>query len=455
MVRRGALSTAGAARPGAPPGQAAAGGVGVVVAGKYELIEQLGFGAMASVWVARHRQLGSLMAIKLMHASLAASAELRTRFMCEGQQLVQVANPHVVRVHDCGVDGPHMYIAMELLTGEDLSARLRREGHVPLSEAAKIVSQVAAGLDSAHRAGVVHRDIKPANIFLCKRRGVVHAKLVDFGVAKSLVRDSGFKTVTGAILGSPKYISPEQLQGYTVDSRSDLWGLAVVAYRAVTGEMPFRGGDFPPIATAILRDEVPRPSTIRPGLDPSVDAFFARALSRSPSDRFQSAGEFAREVGRLVARRGTGRPAELTGAPPLPQLSTRRSPARPIVLPPRRVAPAAATTPVPTLASTTSRGAGRGARPTWTGWLAAAAGLSAALTSVACVATTVERYQSAELTQPHLRHMTLPHLTQADLTQPELAQARLTLALPSKAQPAALSRPTDKPSSTNPEQVGY
>ena len=272
---------------------------GSVVAGRYQLERRLARGAMGALWVARHLQLDVRVAVKFIDPALTASPEARARFEREARSAAQIQSPHVVRVLDHGVDAGTPYIAMELLIGEDLAARLERVGQLSPAVASVILAQIARGLQKAHEAGIVHRDLKPANVFLVEDQSRELAKILDFGVAKSLnpagdgSADPGV-TRTGEMVGSPQYMSPEQVRRASdVDHRSDLWSLGVILFRALTGRAPFDGDSVGDVLVGICTDPIPLASSVRPGLHSALDRFFARALARDPADRFSSAREMA------------------------------------------------------------------------------------------------------------------------------------------------------------------
>ena len=288
---------------------------GLVIAGKYRLERPLARGGMGSVWVARHLGLDLAVAIKFMDVGMASLDESRVRFEREAKLSARIRSPHVVEVLDYGTDLGRPYIAMELLVGEHLGDRLRREGRLWLPDATAIVLQVAKALRRAHEAGVVHRDLKPANVFLCRvddDEDEDLVKLLDFGIAKSGWDDDGEVTKTGVVLGSPSYMSPEQVRGIKyIDHRSDLWSLGVLLYRAVTGQMPFQGESNLDVALRIAGDACPLATSLAPDLPPEIDALFARALARDREERFQSAREMATAIASLTAQldRVSGPPA--------------------------------------------------------------------------------------------------------------------------------------------------
>jgi serine/threonine-protein kinase len=215
----------------------------------------------------------------------------------------------VVQVHDYGVEDGTPYLVMELLEGEDLGARLKRLGRLPLPDAAALALQVAQALRSAHEAGIIHRDLKPANIFLERHPGEEVVKVLDFGLAKApKSRTLGDATKTGTLLGTPHYMSPEQARGMKeLDHRTDLWSLAVILFRVITGRLPFLGDEIAAVLVAICADPIPVPSQVAPDLGPEVDRFFERALAREPGQRFQSAQELAEAFAAVAAGPGARR----------------------------------------------------------------------------------------------------------------------------------------------------
>jgi eukaryotic-like serine/threonine-protein kinase len=275
---------------------------------KYRLDRHLAHGGMGAVWVARHLKLDSLVAIKLMSPECLASPALRARFEREAKAAAQLRSPHVVQIHDYGVEDGIPYIVMELLEGEDLGARLKRVRRLAMPAAATILTQAAKALHRAHEMGIVHRDLKPTNVFVARADDDEIVKLLDFGIAKAMASDgSGDEsTATGAVLGSPNYMSPEQARGLKeVDHRSDLWSLSVILYRMLTGEVPFRGAGTGDLIVRICTDPIAAPSSIVADLPPSVDSFFLRALARDPEKRFQSARELAVTFANLVSGRAS------------------------------------------------------------------------------------------------------------------------------------------------------
>jgi serine/threonine-protein kinase len=257
---------------------------------------------MGSVWIADHLALGTQVAVKFMSAACAEEAELAERFRREAMAAAQIKSPHVAQVFDHGIaaDGAP-YIVMELLEGETLRGRMLRPRRMSPAEVARVVGQVAKALGRAHQLGIVHRDIKPDNIFLLDVDGDLFVKVLDFGVAKQAVDGNLGMTSTGSILGTPLYMSPEQLlSAKHVDHRADLWALAVVTYHALTGQLPFTGETLGALSVAVHAGVFTPPSAHRPEISPEVDAWMARALARAPEERFGSAKEMAGALERVL-----------------------------------------------------------------------------------------------------------------------------------------------------------
>ncbi len=214
---------------------------GRVIAGKYRLDSELARGGMGDLWVAFDRKLRRKVAVKFINTESAELAEAGVRFEREARAAAQIRSPHVVQTYDYGMDRGHAYMVMELLEGEDLGARIARDKVLRVTTVAKVLRQIAKGLEAVHAAGIVHRDLKPANIFISLVGGERTVKLIDFGVARSGDGDGRRATRRGTLVGTVRYMSPEQAIGETaVDHRADLWSLAVIAYRLLTGHYPFR-----------------------------------------------------------------------------------------------------------------------------------------------------------------------------------------------------------------------
>jgi serine/threonine-protein kinase len=271
---------------------------GRVISDRYRLIRLVGKGGMGSVWLAEHTTLRSEVAVKLIDSELGRLPQPRARFLREAQLAARIKSAHVVQVHDHGVTAEGQpYIAMEYLVGCSLRERMHERGRLSLQETARMVTHVCRALTGAHEAGLVHRDLKPENIFLARDADDEIVKVLDFGVAKATdaLSNSGVDpTRTGALLGTPFYMSPEQAQGLkTVDHRSDLWSLGVVVFECITGLLPFSAPALGPLIGKILSAPIPSPSLAAPDarFPPEIDAWMARALARDPAARFASARE--------------------------------------------------------------------------------------------------------------------------------------------------------------------
>ncbi|MFO0547942.1 MAG: protein kinase [Polyangiaceae bacterium] len=267
------------------------------------LVRLLGKGGMGSVWVARHESLDVDVAVKFVSPELLSDGDalVLERFRREAKLAAKIESPHVVRIFDHGVtkDGVP-YIVMELLRGESVAERLVRTGRFAPKDAARVVKEVAAGLSRAHAMGVVHRDIKPHNVYLAKGSdGLEIVKILDFGIAKATSAAEELhkevKTSSGVLIGTPQYMSPEQLmRAGPPDASADLWALAILAYELLTGKVPFLGETLAATLVAITRAQMTPPSTSVPEVPVSLDAFFARALAIDNDKRFPAATDLAR-----------------------------------------------------------------------------------------------------------------------------------------------------------------
>ena len=299
-----------------------------VIAGKYELVEEIGRGGMGSVWRAQALALDVPCAIKFLLPELARDPVARVRFVHEARSAARLRSAHAVTIFDVDSWDGLPYIAMEFLSGRNLEQCLKAEGALSPALTCEIARQVGLGLGKAHALGLVHRDLKPENIFLIDDDALL-VKILDFGVVKALDRPLELKTVTGTIVGTPHYMSPEQASGADVDGRSDLWSLAVVIYRCLTGRLPFDGVSLPAVLLNVLYEPIPLPSDHNPGLPRAVDAWFARAVSRDPALRFQTATEFVRELEKacgILPRYSTPAAIEYSAsAPARPRLSRASS----------------------------------------------------------------------------------------------------------------------------------
>jgi serine/threonine protein kinase len=264
--------------------------------GRYRIVSELGRGAMGVVYKAEDPNLDRLVALKtiILPDDDSVRREYEKRFFLEAKAAGKLTHPHIVTTFDCGEHDGTVYMAMELLEGTDLRTRMMKEGVTAL-EAVEIARQVADGLGYAHERGIVHRDIKPGNIML----NAGAAKIMDFGLAR--MRMSDHKTSTGMVLGTPRYMSPEQISGEPVDQRSDLFSLGIVLYEMLTGTRLFAGEDMTQVQHLITTTEHVPPTRQVAGLPPMVDFIVARALKKDPAVRYQDAREFAADLATCVA----------------------------------------------------------------------------------------------------------------------------------------------------------
>ena len=276
---------------------------GRLLAERYRLLGLLGQGGMGSVWVAEHIELGTRVAVKLIDPSMASSEEALGRFKREAQAAATLRSTHVVQIFDYGVDGGTPFIAMELLHGESLSDRLERLGKLSPEVTSSVITQTARAVGKAHEIGVVHRDLKPDNIFIVCEEDQEVCKVLDFGIAKQtldgLGQAGGPQTRTGALLGTPFYMSPEQATGKRkVDHRTDIWAMAVIAFECLVGRRPFDEQTLAGILLAICSEPAPVPSQC--GQVPAgFDAWFACGVAKDPDHRFASARDAASALQQL------------------------------------------------------------------------------------------------------------------------------------------------------------
>ena len=298
--------------------------------GRYEVLGELGQGAMGIVYKARDPLIDRVVAIKTINLGLALDEkeEYEGRFYQEAKAAGRLNHPNIVTIYDVGKSGDVAYIAMEFLQGRELRDIMNDGGLLPVDQVLDIVAQVAQGLAYAHEHGIVHRDVKPSNIMVV-RDG--HAKITDFGIAR--MASSAVRTQTGMVLGSPKYMSPEQVMGKEIDQRSDIFSLGVMLYEMLTGEAPFSGENVNAIMYQTLNAVPPSPSTLNTAVPGMANFIVAKALAKKLEDRYQNAKDFAVD---LHACRDTlprtGRPIDVSpqngGEKKLPDaidVSARRS----------------------------------------------------------------------------------------------------------------------------------
>jgi serine/threonine protein kinase len=260
--------------------------------GRYEILGEIGKGAMGVVYRANDPMLSRVVAIKTVNMSSDPEevAEYEARFYQEAKAAGGLNHPNIVTVHDIGKSGNLVYMAMEFLEGQELRDLMKGEP-LPVARAVEIAAQVADGLGYAHQHGVVHRDIKPANIMILNNGP---AKITDFGIAR--MRSAEVRTQTGVVLGSPRYMSPEQVAGRRAEPRSDIFSLGVIFYEMLTGKAAFAGEDITSVMYQILNVVPPPPSSVNPAVPQVVDFIVAKTLAKTPEDRYQNATELARDL---------------------------------------------------------------------------------------------------------------------------------------------------------------
>ncbi|MDP2806416.1 MAG: serine/threonine-protein kinase [Gallionellaceae bacterium] len=261
--------------------------------GRYEVISEIGQGAMGIVYKARDPLIDRIVAIKTINLGLALDEkeEYEGRFYQEAKAAGRLSHPNIVTIYDVGKTDEVAYIAMEFLQGREIRDILNQGAKLPTREVLDIAVQIAQGLDYAHEHGIVHRDVKPSNIMMI-RDG--HIKITDFGIAR--MESASVRTQTGMVLGSPKYMSPEQVMGKSIDSRSDIFSLGVMLYEMLTGNAPFTGENVNAIMYQTLNGVPPPPSKVDASVPEMLNFIVAKALAKNVDDRYQSAKELAGDL---------------------------------------------------------------------------------------------------------------------------------------------------------------
>jgi serine/threonine protein kinase len=270
--------------------------LGATYADKYRIVRILGEGAMGAVYEAENLRIRRRVAIKILHPQIAQKADTLRRFEREAQAAGRIGSKHIIEVLDLGElsDGSR-FMVMEFLDGTTLDQRIRSKGRLTPEDATPIIAQLLEGLGAAHEAGIIHRDLKPANIFLTSNRGAVDfVKILDFGVSKfNVLNEEMSMTSTGAVLGTPYYMSPEQAKGSRqVDPRSDLYAVGVILYECITGQVPFSAETFNELIFRIVLESPPPVESFVPNLDSAFTALIHKAMAREANERFQTAAEF-------------------------------------------------------------------------------------------------------------------------------------------------------------------
>ena len=316
---------------------------------RYEMVVRRGSGGMAEVWEGVDHNLGRKIAIKVLHAHFAQNPSILNRFRSEAQAAARLTHPGIVAIYDTVTTDDTDAIIMELVEGRDLRTSLDERPTLALTDAAEVGIQLAAALGHAHQHGIIHRDVKPANILVRPDRRV---KLSDFGIAKAL--DETGHTESGSLVGTVKYLAPEQLEGRTADARTDLYALTTVLYEMLCGQVPFAAGD---LVTAMQRVQVDPPSAraIRPDLPPALDAFLKRGLARNPDDRFVDAQSWTEGLTKSISNDATvidqPRPTPVPQSIPIKQPESRQEAGLPAPLPTPTTTPPVITAPKATAPS--------------------------------------------------------------------------------------------------------
>ena len=281
--------------------------LGKIVDGRYRVIEVIGRGGMGVVYRVEHLRMGKVAAMKVLHRDLASDPDVIARFEREAAAVSKLHHPHTVQVFDFGTANGALYLIMEFVRGLDLSSIISRDGPLPWSRAAPLLVQICGALQEAHELGIVHRDLKPENVLITRTHGRDYAKVLDFGLAK-LEQPATPTTATDQqqIVGTPYFMSPEQIRGDEVDARSDIYSLGALMFEVLTGEHVFTGSTAVGVLTKHLTAEPDAPSMRAPklGIDPRVDAICKKALAKDPDKRWRTANELrARRSRRSTPRR--------------------------------------------------------------------------------------------------------------------------------------------------------
>ena len=273
------------------------------ILGRYKILRVIGRGAMGVVYEAIDPDIDRVVAIKTINLMLSPEemVQYEARFKQEIKAAGRLNHPNIVTIYDVGKTDNMAYMAMEFINGCELKDLLKVGTPLPIDVALNIIAQAAEGLAFAHSRDIIHRDVKPANIMLLENEEGMVAKITDFGIAR--MPASAVKTMTGMVMGSPRYMSPEQVIGKNLSARSDIFSLGVVLYEALTGLAPFEADSISSIMYQTVHAAEDRPSKVNPNLDPDLDAIVAKALAKLPEDRFDSMKAFARRLREIIRSR--------------------------------------------------------------------------------------------------------------------------------------------------------
>lgn len=270
--------------------------IGSTIQGKYRITRLIGRGGMGAVYEGENTLIARRVAIKVLHGELRSQTDALERFEREAQAAGRIGNDHILEVLDLGeLANGDRFMVMEFLDGESLEDRLDRLGTLTGQELYPLTRQLLLGLDAVHSKGIIHRDLKPDNIFILNQKAgqANFVKIIDFGISKFTSNSDMRMTATGAVMGTPYYMSPEQAKGSReVDNRSDLYAVGVIMYRAVTGTVPFPGDNFNEVLFKVVLSQAVNPRDLAPGLEPGFETIIARAMARDPQYRFANASEF-------------------------------------------------------------------------------------------------------------------------------------------------------------------
>ncbi len=268
---------------------------GMTIAGRYEIVQEIGSGGMGKVFKARDKDLEEIVAIKILRSDYAQDNNALNRFIREIKLSRKISHPNVVKVFDIGLHKGHRYISMEYIEGISLDKIIQQKGPLPLIDVLKIILQICLATSAAHNIGIIHRDLKPANIMITKN-GL--AKILDFGIAK--VQGTGEITTAGQIIGSPKYMSPEQIQGIAIDTRADIYSIGLIMFYIATGSEPFTGDDAKTVLMKQLNQEPPIPSSVNPSIPKWLDDLILSLLKKNREERPNSLDIVIKKIKNLL-----------------------------------------------------------------------------------------------------------------------------------------------------------